>query len=101
MLPKIPFADTASFKKLKVQAARMKNRFMRELFDEDPERFNKFTVCFENILLDYSKNKIDDEVMDTLAQLDESMLLMDILCNQITEEECRVLNGLLDKIRGY
>lgn len=69
MLPKVSFADTDSYKNLNAIAMRMKNTSMRQLFDEDPDRFKKFTACFENILLDYSKNKIDDEVMATLVDL--------------------------------
>jgi glucose-6-phosphate isomerase len=31
---------------------------MRDLFDLDPGRFEKFTLGFEDILLDFSKNRI-------------------------------------------
>lgn len=68
MLPKVSFADTASFFKLEAHAERMKKTSMRELF-EDRERFKKFNICFENILLDYSKNKIDSQVMASLVDL--------------------------------
>src|SRR5690554_6171391 len=69
MLPKVAFAKTKAFQNLKIQAVRMKEIHMRSLFNADPERFKKFTVCFEDILLDYSKNKIDAEVMVALTDL--------------------------------
>ncbi|NEN22535.1 glucose-6-phosphate isomerase [Cryomorpha ignava] len=69
MLPKVSFADTDSYKILKDHAARMNNISMRQLFKQDQDRFKKLTSCFENILLDYSKNKIDDAVMSTLTDL--------------------------------
>ncbi|MFC7523405.1 MarR family winged helix-turn-helix transcriptional regulator [Parapedobacter sp. GCM10030251] len=39
--------------------------------------------------------------LNTLKALEESMMMMDILQENITEDECHVLNGLLDKLRGY
>lgn len=42
---------------------------------------------------------ITEKGLEILAELDEPMLIMDVLDNAITEEECRVLNGLLEKMR--
>ena len=42
---------------------------MKEMFASDPERFNKFSMTFEDILLDYSKNRITEETMDLLYKL--------------------------------
>ena len=39
---------------------------MRELFESDPERFSRFSLQFNDIFLDYSKNRITE---DTLALL--------------------------------
>jgi glucose-6-phosphate isomerase len=44
---------------------------MKALFAEDPERFNKFSMQFEDILLDYSKNRVTEETMDLLYKLAE------------------------------
>ncbi|MFL6207983.1 MAG: glucose-6-phosphate isomerase [Pyrinomonadaceae bacterium] len=44
-------------------------RHMRDLFKEDPQRFEKFSVSFKDILLDYSKNRITDETMRLLFEL--------------------------------
>ena len=44
--------------------------------------------------------KITQKGLDVLAELDQSMLMMDILEQHISEEECRALNDLLDKLRG-
>lgn len=87
------------------------NRMLKErMIDKMPDVSRIIDRLVAKDLVSRSKNLDDrravdviitDKGMDTLAQLDESMLLMDILCNQITEEECRLLNGLLDKIRGY
>ncbi len=42
---------------------------MRELFADDPGRFDRFTLRFKDILLDYSKNRITDETMKLLRDL--------------------------------
>lgn len=44
--------------------------------------------------------RITEKGLQVLEQLEEEMLLMDILPGNINEEECRQLNGLLDKLRG-
>ncbi|OIO71143.1 MAG: glucose-6-phosphate isomerase [Zetaproteobacteria bacterium CG_4_9_14_3_um_filter_49_83] len=42
---------------------------MRDLFSNDPERFSRFSRQFNDILVDYSKNIINDKTMDLLMQL--------------------------------
>lgn len=42
---------------------------MRDLFAADPERFKTFSLQFDDILLDYSKNIISSETMDLLFDL--------------------------------
>ncbi|HFD87917.1 MAG TPA: glucose-6-phosphate isomerase, partial [Gammaproteobacteria bacterium] len=42
---------------------------MRDLFAEDSERFSKFSLQYNTILLDYSKNRINEETMSLLFQL--------------------------------
>ena len=42
---------------------------MRDLFANDPERFSRFTLRFDDFLLDYSKNRIQAETMDLLVNL--------------------------------
>lgn len=44
---------------------------------------------------------ITQKGLNTLEALEESMMMMDILQQNITEEECLILNGLLDKLRGH
>ncbi len=75
MFPKVDPTRTAAWEKLRVQASRIGALHMRSLFESDSERFNTFTHCFENILLDYSKNRIDVASMDALFQLAEECRL--------------------------
>ncbi len=42
---------------------------MRDQFAEDPDRFEKFSLKFEGLLLDYSKNRINQKTLSLLQQL--------------------------------
>jgi DNA-binding MarR family transcriptional regulator len=43
---------------------------------------------------------ITEKGLETLALLEDSMLLNDLLLEQLGEEDCKQLNRLLDKMRG-
>jgi len=42
---------------------------MRDLFEADPQRFSKFSIRWNDILLDYSKNRITEKTMSLLLDL--------------------------------
>jgi glucose-6-phosphate isomerase len=44
---------------------------MRHLFEQDPERFDRFSLHLNDLLFDYSKNRITDETMALLLELAE------------------------------
>ncbi len=60
---------TKAWQKLEIHFLMMQATHMRDLFEEDPDRFKKFSIQFEDILLDYSKNIVDDETISTLVEL--------------------------------
>jgi glucose-6-phosphate isomerase len=49
--------------------ARLAEVTMRELFAADPDRFKTFSVKAGDLLLDYSKNRIDEKAMAALFEL--------------------------------
>ncbi len=69
MLDKISPAHTSPWKKLKEHHKSTKNMHMRNLFVKDASRFSKFTLTFEDMLVDYSKNIITKETLRLLLQL--------------------------------
>jgi glucose-6-phosphate isomerase len=69
MLPKINPTETKSWKKLREHYRVMKNRRVVDLFRQDPERFSRFSVTFENMLVDYSKNIMTKETFRLLLGL--------------------------------
>ena len=52
--------------KLQKEYTRIKDIKMRKMFDDDENRAQKYTLNLENMYLDYSKNKIDEQVMQNL-----------------------------------
>lgn len=69
MLPNIDFTSTQSYKYLTDHYIDIVSKSLKELFETDSQRFEKFSLQFEDILLDYSKNRIDDETLALLTQL--------------------------------
>ncbi|CAG1020782.1 partial glucose-6-phosphate isomerase, partial [Patescibacteria group bacterium] len=49
--------------------AQIKDKTMREAFNKDPQRFSKFSVTFNDILFDYSKNRINEQTLPLLIDL--------------------------------
>jgi len=56
---------------LKQHYQEIKNLHMRDLFKTDPNRFEKFSVQFDDILFDYSKNRITEKTLSLLVELAE------------------------------
>ena len=48
---------------------KISNKSLNEMFKEDKDRFNKFSIQGESLLLDFSKNHIDDKMMKLFSQL--------------------------------
>jgi glucose-6-phosphate isomerase len=69
MLPNIDFTTTQAYKYLADHFIDITSKSMKDLFKSDNQRFNKFSAQFNDILLDYSKNRIDDETVALLIQL--------------------------------
>ena len=63
--------NTASnaWQNLKEHSRDMNNTTLNQLFECDADRFNRFSVCLDDFLVDYSKNLLTDETMALLAQL--------------------------------
>jgi glucose-6-phosphate isomerase len=61
--------QSAAWEKLEQHFAEIKHAHMRDMFAEDPERFEKFSLKLNDILFDYSKNIINSETMDHLFHL--------------------------------
>lgn len=79
MLPSVSFTQTAAFRKLKTHQRTISKKTIKELFVEDKNRFRKFSVKFNDILLDYSKNRINRRTMAYLVDLAKECGLQDAI----------------------
>ena len=64
-----PRTSLKSWQALVDHADKMKNQHMSDLFKENPQRFNQFSIKLAPFLLDYSKNVIDKQTMTKLLEL--------------------------------
>ncbi len=69
MFPKISVRNTNSWKTLEAHHEKMAAVSIRELFTRDPGRFEKYSLRFEDILFDFSKNRVSDETLGLLQGL--------------------------------
>jgi glucose-6-phosphate isomerase len=87
MLPRINFTETPSYQYLSDHLVEIADLHMRDLFKNDQERFTKFSLGFEEILLDYSKNRINDKTMALLMQLAKECGVKDAIEAMFTGEK--------------
>jgi glucose-6-phosphate isomerase len=69
--------QTKTWKELEEHYAIIKNIHMKDMFSENPERFSDFSLRFKDILVDYSKNIINEDTMKLLIQLADEMNVKD------------------------
>ena len=62
-------SKTKAWKKLGEHYKHIKDVKMREMFEYDEYRAKKFTIQLENLMLDYSKNRINERTMKHLFRL--------------------------------
>lgn len=77
MLPSVNPTETTAWRNLELQFLTMQAVHLNELFKEDPDRFNRFSVVFEDIMVDYSKNLITEETVVALISLAEECKLQE------------------------
>lgn len=69
MLPKKNPTETLAWKKLSAHAQEMQSVQMKSLFAADAKRFDRLSISFGELLLDYSKNIVTDETLSLLQSL--------------------------------
>ncbi len=79
MLERINPTETKAWKLLQEHFEKTENIHMKDLFEADPDRFKKFSLSFEEMLVDFSKNRITEETVDLLIRLAEETGLKDAI----------------------
>jgi glucose-6-phosphate isomerase len=77
MLNKISPTTTNSWKKLADHFDKMKAVYMKDLFAQDPNRFDRFSLNFNDIHVDFSKNRITEETLKLLLDLADQTGVVD------------------------
>jgi glucose-6-phosphate isomerase len=93
MLPNIDFTTTQAYKYLADHYIDVVAKSLKGLFDSDNERFAKFSTQFEDILLDYSKNRITDETIALLLQLAKECSLNDAITAMFSGDVINATEG--------
>ena len=79
MFPKVNPTTNPAWQALVQHAAIMKQQQMKDLFAQDASRFNKFSFCFNDTVIDFSKNIITEETVTLLLKLAEQCRLKDAI----------------------
>ncbi|GGD20008.1 glucose-6-phosphate isomerase [Hyunsoonleella pacifica] len=85
-LPNINPTTTDAWKKLKAHFEDTKNLQMKDLFVEDLERANKFTIKWDDFYVDVSKNRITEETFKVLLELADDVKLKQAIESQFSGE---------------
>ncbi|MGQ8336932.1 glucose-6-phosphate isomerase [Sunxiuqinia sp. A32] len=86
MLPKINPTTTSAWRKLEEYFLTFMGTQMKDIFAKDADRFQKYSLSFEGILVDFSKNIIDDKVRELLVELAEECGLKSAIESMYTGE---------------
>jgi len=74
-LPKIDPTTTKAWDKLTAHYTNTKSKEIKNNFRDDAGRAGKFTLKWNDFLLDFSKNRVSQETMELLGQLAEEVKL--------------------------
>ncbi|QHL88840.1 glucose-6-phosphate isomerase [Nibribacter ruber] len=87
MLPTINPTTTQAWKKLEAHYEQMQAQHLKDLFQQDPKRFEKLSLTFEDILIDFSKNRVTQETMQLLLQLAQETGLQEAIDGMFSGEK--------------
>ncbi|SMD38826.1 glucose-6-phosphate isomerase [Reichenbachiella faecimaris] len=79
MFPKVNPAETKSWDALENHYEDISKDPIIEMFEKDPDRFNKFSIQWKDFLLDYSKNIFSDKTKSLLIKLADECQLKDAI----------------------
>lgn len=84
---------TNAWSDLKAHFKAISNTHMKDLFAQDGQRADKFTMTWDDFYVDYSKNRITDETLNLLLQLAEEVKLKEAIESQFSGEKINQTEG--------
>lgn len=92
-LPSINPITTNSWKKLEAHFKEVQHLKMKDLFEKDKARADKFTVHWEDFYVDFSKNRITEATFQYLLELADEVKLKDAIASQFSGETINKTEG--------
>lgn len=93
MLKSINPTTTNSWQKLQTHFNTISAVEMKNLFDADPKRFEKFSLKFNDILVDFSKNIITEDTLELLTSLAKECELEEAIASQFNGQSINATEG--------
>ena len=93
MLKKINPTQTKSWAKLQSNYKTIKNKHMRDMFSDDPDRSSRFSIKVDDIFIDYSKNIVTEETLKLLGNLSKEVGLKEATDNMFLGEKINETEG--------
>lgn len=88
-----PLSHLSSSDKLVELQKQLAGTHLRDLFDEDKQRFDKYTMEAAGLFLDYSKNLINDDVLASLTKMAEEARLPEAINAMFSGEKINNTEG--------
>jgi glucose-6-phosphate isomerase len=85
-LPNINPTTTSSWKKLQQHFNEVKDVHMRDLFAQDLDRADKFSIQWDDFYVDFSKNRMTEETFKLLLELADEVKLKEAIKSQFSGE---------------
>nr|WP_235831645.1 glucose-6-phosphate isomerase [Acinetobacter rongchengensis] len=82
-----------NLKQLQDKAVTQQQLRLTDLFEQDPQRFEKFSVHFNQLSFDYSKHRINQEARADLFKFADSKLLKEWIKRLFTQESINYTEG--------
>lgn len=93
MLPRQNPTQTSAWQKLQAHAQQIRSKHLRDLFAADPRRFDRFSLQLDDLLLDFSKNRITEQTLDLLIELAEACQLPQAIAAMFAGEKINETEG--------
>ena len=88
-----PVTQLTAWKDLETHYQEISALHMRDLFTSDPGRFEEFSLPLDDILFDYSKNRITQKTMDLLIELAQQSRLAEMIEAMFSGEKINTTEG--------
>ena len=84
---------TAAWRALRAHHEKVSDLHMRALFSDDPDRAVRFSLTLNDLLFDYSKNRITDQTISLLTELCEQCGVRDWIARMFSGEAINETEG--------